>query len=819
MRLNSGFTVTSTELTKLLMTTDQFEPRIAVREEKRQANEALGRSFCKTLAELITNADSSCKRKHDISQSTGLVDLMLKIPKGTHLDTAELKLQLQGRPPLRRLTVEVATSKGHGRKPREIAVIDEAQGMSAQGLRMALEDIGGDRKELSGGAVGRNLFGRGLSDVMRAHHDSMVQTFDGNELTIAKGEWPVGGRWTIKRKYVEKPRPRDFADTLLNPATAGTAVVFAADKRCRIPDPQYVSRRLANFYMLRLIAADPNLSLVLRQYRAAGVQIDPISYDFPVGQVIESFSRIFHIDGVESLPVDVLIVRSDRKLEGVSPDRDGRENGLLIVDELDAVYDLTFVDPDFERAEFLKHIFGVIRITGLRAVLERYLNSPDFPTSPLRVDREGFNREHEFSKALLAFLVEELRPCYERERKRVEEGEQGKFSSETQRRIEEALKNLNKFFQEITDLTGSGAGGNGNTPPVPQRPVSIIPGTTTLTINRPRKLLVLVREDMVADGAEIVATATEGLTVQPETATLSTNETARWTPHKEFLVVSVTVTGSVLGVKGTVTVLVEGISETLEAEVRVENVLEEPTIPLPDHMEFRPAVSMGKPGRRNNAVLYVNPLSIRPGQCIRFDIIKRTGGVVLLGADGTEGQHLSVRLDTELHKVAEQQVYRVNLPWRGTAWNQHATIQATARSVAGPARAETRVRIDEVNPNDSGFFKRVDYDELDGKKPSQFAAGVITVNTLDPLNRVVLGAGPSKEAAKKEFDRRLIVDAKAQQRLASILVDEACFRALQQLFDDNNLPLPPDREIAEIHEQIDRYKFESATSVYRALVR
>ncbi len=517
--------------------------------------------------------------------------------------------------------------------------------------------------------------------------------------------------------------------------------------------------------------------------------------------------------------MDVIIVRSERKLEGVSPDRDARENGLLIVDELDAVYDLTFVDPDYERAEFLKHIFGVIRIRGLRAVLEQYLNSPDFPTSPLRVDRDGFNREHEFSRALLDFLAEQLRPCYERERKRVEEREQGKFSSETQKRIEDALKNLNKFFQQITDLTGSGAGGDGETPPTPTVPLSIIPGMTTLTINRPRKLLVLIRENAVLDGAEIVATATEGLTVQPESATLSIKDAPRWTPHKEFFCVPVIVTGSVLGIKGTVTVLVEGIGETLEAQVTIENVLEEAMIPLPEHMEFRPAISMGKPGRRNNVVLYVNPLSIKPGQCIRFDIVKRTGGVALLGADGAELQHLSVQLDRDVHRVSGQQVYRINIPWRGTAWNQHATVEATARSVTGPVRAETRVRIDEVNPNDSGFFKRVDYDELDGKHPSQFAAGVITVNTLDPLNRLVFGSGASKEAAKKEFDRRLIADPKAQQRLALILLDEACFRALQQLFDDNKLPLPQDREIAQIHEQIDRYKFESATSVYRTLVR
>ncbi len=70
---------------------DVFQPRTAVREEKRQANEALGRSFCKTLAEPITNSDSSAKRKFNIPQASGLVDLMLSVPKGTQMDTDALR--------------------------------------------------------------------------------------------------------------------------------------------------------------------------------------------------------------------------------------------------------------------------------------------------------------------------------------------------------------------------------------------------------------------------------------------------------------------------------------------------------------------------------------------------------------------------------------------------------------------------------------------------------------------------------------------------------------------------------------------------------
>src|SRR5439155_5430226 len=197
------------------------------------------------------------------------------------------------------------------------------------------------------------------------------------------------------------------------------------------------------------------------------------------------------------------------------------------------------------------------RINGLRAVLESHLNSPDFPTSPLRVDREGFNREHEFSRALLEFLAGELRPCYERERKRLEEREQGKFSDETRKRIEDALKHLNRFFQEITEKTGSGEGGEDPNPKEPKEGVLFFPLSTKLIVNKPRKVLLLVREDLVDQKSEVVATASEGISVQPEVASLSAQESLRWAPHKNFFCLPFTLVSSSLGARGTFTSLLE----------------------------------------------------------------------------------------------------------------------------------------------------------------------------------------------------------------------------------------------------------------------
>ena len=498
---------------------------------------------------------------------------MFGVPKGTHLDTSALKMQLAGKQPKRKIVIEVVTAKSHGRTPREIVVVDEAQGMSAEDLRTALEDIGGDRKDLAGGMTGRNLFGRGLSDVLRAHQNVLVQTFDGNELTIASGEWSQskGGRWTINREYQENPQPKHFKDTLLSPATSGTAVRFVAG--CRIPDHPQIISKLANFFMLRLIAADPSVELVLRQYRSGRVYTEPIIYDFPVGPVIESFSRTFDPGGkIEPLKVDFLLARSERKLEGLGADRDIRENGLLIVDDLDAVYDLTFVDPDYERAEFLRHIFGVVCVHGLHTTLEQHLNV-DF-TSPLRVDREGSYREHPFSKNLVEFLAEELRPCYERERKRVEERNQSKFSEQTRKRIEDALKHLNKFFQQITEKMGPGSGGDDDKPKLPTEPVSFFPRATKLIIGRPKRVLLLVRDDELNDGCEVVATATDGITVQPETERIYRKKSPRWPPYENYFALAFNVSASTLGIRGTVTALVECTDgQPLEATIQVEDVL------------------------------------------------------------------------------------------------------------------------------------------------------------------------------------------------------------------------------------------------------
>jgi hypothetical protein len=798
---------------------DVFRPKTAVREEKRQANEALGRSFCKTIAEPVTNSDSSAKRKLDIQHANGLVDLMMAVPKGSQLDTSALRVQLKGKNPKRVIVVELVTAKASGRPVGEVVVIDQAAGMSASVLREALDEIGGNKLHLSAGVMGCNLFGRGLSDVMRAHTEAKIQTFDGAQLTTACGEWRKEG-WTIEMDYADRPDKGAFKKMFLDPGATGTAVrfVIADRKRCHIPDSPDVAYRLANFYRLRLIAGDPNIDLVLRQHRAAGLSEQRIEYDFPVGQVIESFSRSFDLSksGLSggSLKVDFLVVRcdSERKLRGLGLDRDGRENGMLIVDDLDAVYDLTFADPDYEKADFLSSIYGIVRVNGLRKVLESYLEAAA-PTSALRPDRDGFNRDHEFARLLLEFIADSLRSVYEKERKRLEEHERGKLSSETKRRIDHALKHLNKYFQRITELSGDGSGTDTDQIPEPVETVVFFPHRTKLTAGHPRQVLLLVRDDVVNDDAEVVTSACEGFNVRPEIERIQKKSCPRWQPHKHFFALRFTLSSSEMGRRGQITAMVEGKEgDLIEAKLQIDDVLAEPVIEVPETLEFRPANATGHPGRRNNLALYVNPLVISPGHYVRVQITKRTGNILLIGPAGASCEQLDVKLDVALHQIKGQKVLRVPIPWSGTSWSQHARVEARIK-VGGPhpLTAEASIRLDQ--PEDGGFFKDVKYGDIDQKAPSVFADGMITVNVNDQLNHFVFGE------SQEEFDRRISVKIEAQQRLASLLLEEASFRGLQQRYDDNKVLFPERREVAAVHDEVDKYKFESAVDVYRALTR
>jgi hypothetical protein len=207
---------------------------------------------------------------------------------------------------------------------------------------------------------------------------------------------------------------------------------------------------------------------------------------------------------------------------------------------------------------------------------------------------------------------------------------------------------------------------------------------------------------------------------------------------------------------------------------------------------------------------------------VRFELSNQRGSIKLIDSSGSRVDRVDVKIDKETHQVFGQAVFKVLIPWTGTAWNQHARVTASV-TVGGakPLIAIASIRIDETD--EEGFFKRVEYDDLgqETRAPSRFGAGVITINARDSLNRLIFGNrdGESKQELRTMFDRQLSESDLAQQRVAMLLLEEASFRALEHLRLNNRLHLKDRLEVSGIHDAIDEYKYNSALAVHRALVR
>jgi hypothetical protein len=436
----------------------------AGREKKRQTNKAVGGSFLKTITELLTNSDSAVKKQSGLRHATGLVDALMTLKPNDRLDTAALKKSLPKRRE-GRIIVEIY-SKQLRRFPRGTCqVIDYGPGMTENELE---RNFGDYAKAKAKGEQTRSLFGRGALDVFLYHSNqrrddqcdpaahvfsvkagilshcriSWESTGKGEEDSIIYTETIGPATASVLRKH---GLPNDLTDS-------GTVVRFLMVE-ARIPNESNLLPQLGNFYMLRMIAADPHMHVNVRRYRTDGWIEEPLTYDFDLGTVIKRCDDVFRHERLGEIPVNILIARSDRKMTVEPYNYERRENGLLFVDDNDAVLDLTLL-PDYDRNPLLSRIYGVVRLTGIRAALENLLEVR-YPEAVLTETRDGFDAKNEITRALFLFIEKQVKSVFDDEEKR-ERRASGQRSADLDKRLKDALRELNKFHSDETDDEGTG---------------------------------------------------------------------------------------------------------------------------------------------------------------------------------------------------------------------------------------------------------------------------------------------------------------------------------------------------------------------------
>jgi hypothetical protein len=768
----------------------------AAREKRRSVTKGVGKSFLKTVTEPITNSDSILKKKSGVEHSAGLVNLILQVPTGQQVNTEQLKRQIP-KQTNRQINLEVATAGSHARRCR---IIDRGLGMSLPEIEKKFGDYAEAKAR---GEKTRSLFGRGALDVLLYHDDSYIYSVKDGELVRCRFFWenepmldpePLGKATPAALKRLGLP-----ADIL----GGGTVVEFSIHADTPIPSEDQIISRLSSFYMLRLIAADPNAEVVVRRKRQDGIHTDVLSYDFPIGTVIGRFSDSLPVAGHGKIPIEILVARADVDLPADPDNIERRGNGLLFVDENDAVLDLTLTG-DFDKNPYLRKMYGLVRLTGIRSVLEAKLEAKN-PEAILTETRDGFDRRHDLTIALFNLVGKHVRPLFEREERNQRKSDAQRSEVVTQR-LKDALRAFNQFSADETDNSGDEPGGPGPTPPPPSasQPIYFEVDSTRLHAGVTRKIMAFVNLERVPTGEIVLFESTNpNIRVLPESSIVEAKG------RGERMQIPIHVTCDVKGETGVIeAVTLDKDGKEHRARCEVRHVGEAPIPRVPQDIEFTAPIFSGKPNRENKAMLLVN-LDAFPGKPeVTFWLEEVVGNVNL-----SDGKRLQIKV-TQEDIVAGSRVARLAVTYKGNAWGQRAILLAKAKKKDGSeARARCRLKFDvELESNK---FSDIRYHDLERNVLGDVAENILYVNSGYALHKQIFGD------TEEDFYQSLETDRTAQIRSAAILIEAVIYNAASTKWlagGKKGLDVRPNDPVGSVRDYVEESRMKLEGKIYRALV-
>ena len=206
---------------------------------------------------------------------------MLTLKINDRVNTSELKVRIPKKPK-RIIKLELTTA---GKDARRCRVVDAGLGMSATELEAKFGTYASAKAK---GQKTRSLFGRGALDVLVYHDDSVIYSVKGGKLSRCSIYWEKNSGLVCEVDALGKASNKLLQkfDLPLEIASSGTVVEFRLKEGTHVPVEEQIIAKLSGFYMLRLIAADPNTRVIVERRRADGTHSDDLKFDFPIGTVL-----------------------------------------------------------------------------------------------------------------------------------------------------------------------------------------------------------------------------------------------------------------------------------------------------------------------------------------------------------------------------------------------------------------------------------------------------------------------------------------------------------------------------------------------------
>ncbi|MBY0110930.1 hypothetical protein K2Y00_02925 [Patescibacteria group bacterium] len=700
--------------------------QIASRYIRRKQSDAVGKNLLKTLTEPITNSDDSYRRiaesEKDFASAVFPITIFVDKPG------------------------------------RLIRIIDEAEGMTEKELETKFKEYGAAKSGAYEGFSSRGIFGQGLSDVLFYHREGKIKTIKNEEATVCSFYWKK------EKQYIQVEKQTKDINRIARewslPCKHGTVIEFVLDNTT-LHDYENLVKKLSVFYMLRLINNSDRRTIKLVYKERSATKKAQIKYEFPKGDLVDSRQFPFNFEGHDPVTVDVQLYKSDVSLKTVGEER---ENGLLVFDNKEAVYDQTFFGlDDLPGAD---KFFGTMKLTGAREIILEKINHPKHPEEILSDTRDGFNKQHEFYKQLQLIVKDWLYPILNEERRRkTNDG----ISESTIEKHQKAFEELNKLYKQLTgDETSGTIKAKKKLRPIGG--IQFARNHVSITVGKRYGLQLLIDTNVVKIGTKVKLKAAKGVVgFSPGEFVV---EEAR--PDENGVAVKTII---LTGPKARTADTLHANAGKHSASVVVGVISEEVAYPE-DGMVFSPEYVRTISHKDSVATLYIDLTKIKIGTKIRF----------VSTNDTIQLKRTTISVPRRMRTATGTKLAKIQVEFQGNKNDETGIIEASF----GKYLTQCRVDIKEkkrIPPGGSiGKFKDWDfddgvpphlqttYDPMEGS-PTQ---GYILINTSHPINRHYFGESPTKKEALKSH--------KAQLYLAELILNESLGGMINEAYQKGVIP-------------------------------
>lgn len=725
---------------------------VASRYLKRKRSDAVGKHLLKTLTEPITNSDDSYRR---ITESK----------PGDEVTVSPITIFID--------------------KPRRtVRIVDQAEGMSASELEKKFKEYGAAKSGAYEGFSSRGIFGQGLSDVLFYHKDGKIKTIKNDEATEC--------RFYLKkdREYISVDKVKGAVNKIRQEWGVnkdGTVVEFTLDNTV-LHDYENLIQKLRVFYMLRLINSNDRREIKLVYKDKHGTKESSIRYEFPKGDLVDS--RRFSIEFENYSPViaDVQLYKSAEPLPVVG---DERENGLLVYDEEEAVYDQTFFGlDDLPGAD---KFFGTMKLTGAREIVREKLNDPKHPEAILTDSRDGFNKQHDFYKKLALEVKDWLYPILSEERRRrTNDG----ISESIIERHQKAFEELNRLYKELTGEDVSGTI-RSKKKTRPAGGLQFARNNISITAGKRYGLQLTIDTRVIKPGTKIILESSKKLIgFSPLEIEV---EKAR-DGHEDLLVKTIVVTGS----KARSVDTLKATADKRSASVVVSIVSEEVIYPE-NGIAFNPEYVRTLPGKDSVLNLYVDLTLVKRGTKVK--LVSNNDTIVLAKRNTVVAGRMR----------STPKVTKLEVAFRGNKDDETGIIEASVGDYRTSCRVDINKKRINPPPGVGGLVSNWDFD--DGLSKNQQATidlmegsptqGFLLINSSHPINKRYFGENPQKEEA--------LQSQKAQLYVAELLLNEALGKMIVEAYQKGVIPQNYD-PATDIPVYIAQKKHELGELIYSCFV-